>query len=330
MKHYFFEGIFDIKDWKGEIMPKIAFIFPGQGSQYIGMGKDICDNYPEAQRVFEEADQVLGRSISGLCFNGPEEQLKETRNSQPCILTTSVALLKVLEKEGIKADFVAGHSLGEYSALVAGGAISFPEALRLINRRAQLMAEADPLQQGTMAAVIGLTRESLNDCLSLVDQQNGPVEAANYNCPGQIVVSGAKDGIEKLKALVADKGGKFIPLAVSGAFHSTLLKKAADIFRDDLQQASWQEPAIPVVANVSARPVKKPELTDSLYRQLYSPVQWEDTLQFMALEGVKTFVEVGPGKVLSGLVKKTIKDVAILNCEDSTSMKKALAILKEV
>lgn len=312
-------------------MPKIAFIFPGQGSQYIGMGRDIFDNYPEAQRIFEEADQVLGRCISSLCFQGPEDQLKDTRNSQPSILTTSVAVHKVLELEGIKPDFAAGHSLGEYSALVAAGAISFAEALRLINRRGQLMAEADPLQQGTMAAVIGLEREILNDCLrSVNEEQAGPVEAANYNSPGQIVVSGAKNGIEKLKALVAEKGGRFIPLQVSGAFHSTFMKKAADTFQDDLQKASWRELTVPVVANVTARPVTTPELVGSLYRQLYSPVQWEDSLQFMAGQGVQTYVEVGPGKVLSGLVKKTIKDAVILNCEDSTSIKKALAILKEV
>lgn len=312
-------------------MPKIAFIFPGQGSQYIGMGRDIFDNYQEARQIFEEADGTLGRSISGLCFNGPEEQLKDTRNSQPCILATSVAVFKVLSAEGIKADFVAGHSLGEYSALVAAGAISFDQALRLINRRAQLMAEADPLQQGAMAAVMGLERESLEDCLKSVNQEQiGPVEAANFNSPGQVVVSGAKDGIAKLQTLVTAKGGKFIPLSVSGAFHSSLMKKAADIFQNDLKQASWQEPTVPIVANVSARPVNAGELAGSLYRQLYSPVQWEDTLQFLGGEGVQIFVEVGPGKVLSGLVKRTIKNVTILGCEDSTSIKKALAILKEV
>jgi [acyl-carrier-protein] S-malonyltransferase len=312
-------------------MSKIAFIFPGQGSQYVGMGRDIFDNYPEARLIFEEADKTLGRSISELCFEGPEERLKDTRNSQPCILATSVAVFKVLSAEGIKADFVAGHSLGEYSALVAAGAISFSQAIRLIHRRAQLMAEADPMQQGTMAAVMGLERESLEDCLKSVNQeQTGPVEAANFNSPGQVVVSGAKDGIAKLQALVTAKGGRFIPLSVSGAFHSSFMKKAADTFQNDLQQVSWQEPTIPIVANVSARPVNAVELAGSLQRQLYSPVQWEDTLNFLNSEGVQIFVEVGPGKVLAGLVKRTIKNVTILNCEDSTSIKKALAILKEV
>jgi [acyl-carrier-protein] S-malonyltransferase len=312
-------------------MSKIAFIFPGQGSQYRGMGRDIFENYPEARQIFEEADHVLERSISDLCFNGPEEQLKDTRNSQPCILTTSVAVLKVLSAEGIKADFVAGHSLGEYSALVAAGVISFDQALRLINRRAQLMAEADPMQQGVMAAVLGLNREALNDCLKSVNQdQTGMVEAANFNSPGQIVVSGAKDGIAKLQALVDAQGGKLVPLSVSGAFHSSFMKKAADTFRNDLDLVSWQGSIIPVVANVSARPVAAGEFANTLYRQLYSPVQWEDTLHYMAGEAVQIFVEVGPGKVLSGLVKRTIKNVTILSCEDSTSIKKALAILKEV
>jgi [acyl-carrier-protein] S-malonyltransferase len=319
------------KGEKGDKMPKIAFIFPGQGSQYIGMGKDLYDNSPEARQIFDEADKVLGRSISGLCFNGPEEQLKDTRNSQPCIFTASVAVLKALAAEGIRPDFVAGHSLGEYSALVAAGAISFQEALRLLNRRAQLMGEADPTQQGTMAAVMGLERDVLDECLKAVNQeQAGPVEAANFNSPGQIVVSGAKAGIAKLQDLVAGKGGRFIPLPVSGAFHSSFMKKAADTFHNDLQQVTWQEPATPIVANVSAHPVKASELADSLYRQLYSPVLWEDTLKFLAGEAVQIFVEVGPGKVLAGLVKRTLKDVTILNCEDSTSMKKALAILKEV
>ncbi len=307
-------------------MPKIAFIFPGQGSQSVGMGREIYENFAVAREVYQEADAVLARSISGLCFNGPEEQLKDTRNSQPCILTTSMALLRVLTTEGVRPDFMAGHSLGEYSALVAAEAGTFAEAIQLVNRRAQLMAEADPEQQGAMAAVLGLNREALNDCLQTVNQ----IEAANYNCPGQIVISGAKANMAKLQESVNVKGGKFIPLPVSGAFHSSFMKKAAEIFKTDLTAVTWRQPRIPLISNVSALPVSSEQLVDNLYRQIYSPVLWEDTLNYLASQDVRIFCEVGPGKILSGLVKKTLKTATIINCEDLGSLKKALAILKEV
>ena len=307
-------------------MSKIAFVFPGQGSQVIGMGKEIHDNYSVARETYQKADQILGRSISDLCFNGPEADLKDTRNCQPAILTTSIALLKALISEGIQPHFVAGHSLGEYSALVAAQAITFEEALRLVNKRAQLMAGADPEQRGTMAAILGLDREKLQDCLLKVNQ----VEAANYNCPGQIVVSGAKDEISKLQEYITEKGGKFIPLTVSGAFHSGFMKKAAEAFKNDLNLVSWQKPAISLISNVTALPVTQDELAQNLYCQIYSSVLWEDSIQYLIQQDVQTFVEVGPGKVLSGLIKKTNRNVNILNCEDLSSLKKALAILKEV
>jgi [acyl-carrier-protein] S-malonyltransferase len=310
-------------------MAKIAFVFPGQGSQAVGMGKDIYEEYSVAKKVFNEADQVLGRKISELCFNGPEEALKDTTNAQPTILTTSIALFETLKKEGITPDFVAGHSLGEYSALVAGGAISFSDALTLVNKRAQLMANADPERQGSMAAVLGLDRESLIEILNQASEL-GTVEAANFNCPGQIVISGAKEGISKAQELISAKGGKLIPLAVSGPFHSSFMKPAADAFLSDLNQKKWEEPKTTVIANVTAQPVVKAELTDSLYRQIFSSVLWEDTLRFLNGQGVNVIVEVGPGKVLSGLVKKTLKDITMINCGDSESVKKALAILKEV
>ncbi len=307
-------------------MSKIAFIFPGQGSQYVKMGKEICENYEIAREVFQNADQILGRSLSSLCFNGPEEQLRDTRNSQPGILTTSIALFRVLKAEGIQPDFVAGHSLGEYSALIAAEALSFADALRLVNRRAQLMAEADPDHQGTMAAVLGLDRDTLAGCLKIVSR----VEAANFNCPGQIVVSGVKEGITGLSELVSQKGGRLIPLQVSGAFHSSFMKQAAEMLQNDLVAVSWKEPNIPLVSNVSALPASRNELADNLYRQIYSPVLWEDTLRFLESQDVRIFCEVGPGKVLAGLAKKTLNNATIVNCEDSSSLKKALAILKEV
>lgn len=310
-------------------MKKTAFVFPGQGSQYVGMGKDIADNYSPAQKIFTEADQVLGRRISEICFNGPDESLKDTRNAQPGILTVSIALLQALKAEGIKPDYTAGHSLGEYSALVASGVLEFSTAVSLVQQRAELMAGADPDQNGTMAAVIGLDRETLAACL-VETKQLGQVEAANFNSPGQIVVSGSKNGIAKVQELVINKGGRFIPLSVSGAFHSSYMKPAADALKVKLEAVAWREPAVPVIANVSAQPYRREQIINNLYSQVYSSVLWEDTVNFLHQEGVEIFVEVGPGKVLSGLIKKTIKGAVILNCEDTASIKKVLEILREV
>lgn len=310
-------------------MGKIAFLYPGQGSQYLGMGKELYENFPEARKVFDQADQVLGKPLREICFNGPEPVLKDTRNAQPAILTTSVAVNQILKAAGVKPDFVAGHSLGEYSALVATQAISFASALKLVAERSRLMAEADPNHNGTMAAIIGLNRSVLADCLQTASHL-GAVEAANFNCPGQIVISGTKTGVAKMEELVAAKGGKFIPLAVSGPFHSSFMKVAAERFRPVLEQTEWQQPEVTIIANVNARPVSKEAIVDSLYRQLFSSVLWEDTLNYLSGCGVNLFLEVGPGRVLSGLVKKTLKGVKVYNCEDLESVKKALAILKEV
>ncbi|MGD9155068.1 MAG: ACP S-malonyltransferase [Bacillota bacterium] len=310
-------------------MGKIAFVFPGQGSQTVGMGQAIYNEYPEAKAIFDLADSILGGKMTQCCFNGPEAVLKDTRNAQPAILTTSVALNAVLTANGARPDFVAGHSLGEYSALVAAGALAPQAAIELVGERARLMAEADSGQNGAMAAVLGLERPTVTACLAAATPF-GPVEAANFNCPGQIVISGVKAGVVKMRELVAARGGKFIPLAVSGPFHSSLMRPAAERFRPRLAEVTWAQPAVTLIANVDAQPAARENLTDNLYRQIFSAVLWEDTLVYLAKAGVDTFVEVGPGKVLAGLIKKTLQGVRILNCNNTDSIKKALAILKEV
>jgi [acyl-carrier-protein] S-malonyltransferase len=310
-------------------MGKIALVFPGQGSQTVGMGREVFEAYPEAREVFNLADRVLDEKISDRCFNGPETLLKDTRNAQPALLTVSTAIWQILKAAGVRPDFVAGHSLGEYSALVAAEALPFSTVLELVAERARRMAQADPDQNGTMAAILGLDRSTVTACLTEAGA-SGRVEAANYNCPGQIVISGAKTGVAKMQELVAARGGKFISLAVSGPFHSTLMQEAAERFRPALARAPWATPAITLIANINARPATREDLTENLYRQVFSPVLWEDTLTYLASAQVETFVEVGPGKVLSGLIKKTLKGVRTVSCENPDSIKKALAILKEV
>ena len=297
-------------------MSKIAFVFPGQGSQTVGMCKDLYDNYTCARKVFEAADEALGFSISDMCFNGPEDQLRLTFNTQPAILTASVACAEVLKENGLSCEVAAGHSLGEYSALVLAGALDFADAVRIVRKRGQFMQEAVPVGEGSMAAVLGLESDKIIDICRTVEAECGEaVQAVNFNCPGQVVIAGSVGAVDKALAALKEAGAKrAVLLPVSAPFHSTLM-----------------QPASKRLADVTATEVTKgEEIKESLIRQAAMPVLWETSVNHMIAGGVDTFVEVGPGKVLSGFTKKIAKGMAALNVEDEASLEKTLAYFKEV
>jgi [acyl-carrier-protein] S-malonyltransferase len=313
-----------------EHMGKIAFIFPGQGSQTVGMGKDVAQSDANIAAVFQSADERLGFSLSSLIFEGPQETLTLTYNAQPALLTTSIALLEKVKEAGITADYVAGHSLGEYTALVAAGAISFTDAVYAVRKRGEFMEEAVPAGEGTMAAVLGMDAAALEAVTKEVSEQGDPVQLANLNCPGQIVISGSKAGVEKAGQLAKERGAKrVIPLEVSGPFHSSLMKPAASKLQDVLNTIAIRDAEIPVISNVTAQPVvKKEEILRLLIEQLYSPVRWEQSVEMMIGLGVDTFIEIGPGKVLSGLVKKINRNVSVYAVNDLESLQATVAALK--
>ncbi|EUJ49301.1 ACP S-malonyltransferase [Paenilisteria rocourtiae] len=311
-------------------MNKIAFVFPGQGSQKVGMGQDVAAEYKEAKAVYKAADAKLGYAITEVIEKGPMELLTKSENAQPALVSTSVAILKALETYGVKADFVAGHSLGEYSALVAGGFLSAEDAIYLVHRRGKLMEAAVPNGQGAMAAVLGLDREALSAITEAVTAEGDDVQLANLNCPGQIVISGTIAGVEKAGEQAKVAGAKrVLPLAVSGPFHSKLMVPAAEQFQSELDKVAFQDGAIPVVNNVDAQPTTdKNVIPEKLVQQIYSPVLWEDIVMNLIAQGVDTFVEIGSGKVLSGLIKKINRDVTILAAGDVSSVKEVAAQLK--
>lgn len=299
---------------------KRAFVFPGQGSQFVGMGKDLFESYSESREFFEKADSVLGFSLSRLCFDGPEEELKNTTVTQPALLTCSIAALAILRKNNVHFEAVAGHSLGTYSALVAAQALEFVDAVKLVRRRGELMEEAGK-GRGTMAVILMLEEEKVVQACREASA-HGVVEPANVNCPGQIVISGEKAAVaaacERAKALGAKRA---MELPVSGPFHSSLMKQAAEGFKKVLEEVRLSAPQAVYYSDINAVPISDPvQIKESLVRQLMAPVQWTKTIQKMMGDGFTHFLEVGSGKVLSGLIQKINKEAVVSNAGDLTTI----------
>ena len=304
-------------------MMKIAWVFPGQGSQWVGMGRDLYDNFDSARAVFDQADDVLGYSLSTLCFEGPEDELRQTVNTQPAMVATSLACRQAARDIGSShslpaPDYVAGHSLGEYTALAVAGVFDFATAVRLARERGRLTHEAGLLRPGGMAAIIGLDEAPLAE----ICRQTG-ARMANINCPGQIVISGATEDLTRAMNLAKTKGAiRVVPLQVSGAFHTPLMQPAVDSMAEIVGSISFQEPAIPVVANATAELMTTAESVKAeLIRQLCNCVQWQRSIEYMVNNGVSTFIEIGPGKVLTGLIRRINKEVNTINIGDAEAVK---------
>jgi [acyl-carrier-protein] S-malonyltransferase len=302
----------------------IAFVFPGQGAQKVGMGKILAGRFPICRAAFDEADAALGEPLSAMCFDGPEDGLLLTENTQPAILATSIAVCRLVEQRGLQASFAAGHSLGEYSAYVAAGTLSFPDALRAVRRRGRYMQEAVPVGTGAMAAILGLDADGVaRACAETADENPGRVVSpANLNAPGQVVIAGHADAVrlagERAKALGAKRA---IALAVSAPFHCALMKPAEERLAPELRALPAVDPKIPVVANVDAEPKRDAaSAIDGLIRQVSRPVRWEDVVKRLIAEGVRTFVEIGPGTVLAGLIKKIDRTVSVVSVENEAGL----------
>lgn len=310
-------------------MSKIAFVFPGQGAQYLGMGEELANQYDVANNIFEKASKALDEDVKHLVFNSSEEELKLTKNTQPAVLTTSIAILKVLQEEGINPDAVAGLSLGEYSALVAAGVIDFEDAVKIVRERGKFMQNEVPVGVGAMAAILSLDKD---DVVKACDNASdiGVVEPANYNCPGQIVIAGEKDAVKKAAELCKEYGAKkAILLPVSAPFHTSLLEGAGEKLGEILDKIEYNGFSVPVVANVDADFIDNSErVKNLLVKQVSSPVLWEDSVKKLIREGYDTFIEVGPGKSLGKFIKRVSRDVKVLNVQDAKSLKKTIKKLQ--
>ena len=304
---------------------KTAFVYSGQGAQYAGMGKELYEQYDSVKEIFHQASETLNLDMQSLCFE-ENDLLNQTMYTQPAILTVSMAIDALLKEKGLQPDVVAGLSLGEYSAFVKAGVLSFPEALRLVKKRGQYMTEAVPLGEGAMAAVMGLDRSVIEEICREVAAKHGVVSPANYNMPGQIAIAGLKEPVEIASERLMEAGAKrVVPLTVSGPFHTSLLEPAARQLKEEIQSVTVSNPVIPVISNTTAQPFEDAESIQGLMvKQVMSPVYWEDSVLKMIEMGVDTFVEIGPGKTLSSFIKKIDKTVQIVNVENIKTLEKAL------